>query len=180
MKFTLGEEPPSSDEIASEREQIKAHIRLIKKHDLLIAFLLIVGSSVVLGLAVYWTTGNLRDAAFAASVFPILGAALSLTGLVTAAGFRSTTVGLVELNNNLIALNPVSEADKNEIVKLSSRYDNVQAYCEKAQQQGRDLVNGELAMFWDWDSSTLAKQDKRKDFVDRARDSVHLRQQDAD
>lgn len=173
MKFTLGEEPPSADEIASERERIKAHIRLIKKHDLLVAFLLIVGSSVVLGLAVYWTTDNLRDAAIAASVFPLLGAALSLTGLVTAAGFRSTAVSLVELNNNLIALNPVSEADKNEIVKLSSRYDNVQAYCEKTKQQDRSLVNGELAMFWDWDSSTLAKQDK-------ARDSIRLRQEDAD
>jgi hypothetical protein len=55
----------------------------------------------------------------------------------------------------------------------------VESYCKKAEQLDREMVNGELAMFWDCDASTLAKQDKRKDFVDRARDSVHFDQEDA-
>lgn len=42
----------------------------------------------------------------------------------------------------------------------------------KVRELGRDIVNGELAMFWEWDTSTQAKAAKARGYVNQAKRSI--------
>jgi hypothetical protein len=172
MRFDLEDVPPAAEEIERERDRLSLEMRHLRRRDAALTSLLIIGFSVVAGLAVYWATDNVRHAAIAASVFPALGAALAATGLITAAGFRSAARRLIELNHEITALTPITAATRQELASLAGKYDRVRAYTRKVEALGREVVNGEMALFWDWDASTEAREDRAREFVKRARDSI--------
>lgn len=172
MKFHIDNVPPEPDEIARERARISADIKRLKQRDMAITFVLILLFSAGAAAAVYWATDNLPYAAIAGAVFPLVGAILALSGVVTAAGFRSQALALIELNHELIALLPISEDSRDEVAKLAHKYPKVQAYMGKVDAIPRELVNGELALFWEWDATTSAKGDRGRAFVEKARGIV--------
>jgi hypothetical protein len=47
-------------------------------------------------------------------------------------------------------------------------------YHEKILEQNREPVNGELAMFWEFDSSTQANTARGRDLLNKAKDTVSL------
>lgn len=71
-----------------------------------------------------------------------------------------------------MALKPISKSDNDVILELSKKYNIVESYRKNIEELSRECVTGELAMFWEWDTSTKAKMGKAKDFVDRASQSV--------
>lgn len=172
MNFVIDGMPPDADAITEERNQISARIKSIHRHDTIVTFILILLTSAALGAAVYWGTDNVKYAAISASVFPIIGVIMSLTGLTTATGFRSAVVRMGELNYNLVALNPVSKESYNDIESLARKYKQVEEYINRVKNLGRDVVNGELAMFWEWDSSTQAKTARKRAMLEKAKGEV--------
>jgi hypothetical protein len=50
----------------------------------------------------------------------------------------------------------------------------VYEYHEKILEQKRQPVNAELAMFWEFDTSTLANTARGRDLLNKAKDSVAL------
>lgn len=172
MNFFIDEIPPDVDAIKEERNQLSAKLKSIRIHDTIITFILIIITSAALGAAVYWGTGNFKYAAIAASVFPIIGVILSFTGLITAVGFRSAVLRMGELNYNLVALNPISNDSYSDVKKLAEKYKQVEAYLNKVKELDREVVNGELAMFWEWDASTEAKTARTRAMLGKAKDEV--------
>lgn len=172
MNFALESTPPTQQMLDSERLSVSAQIRLISGRDTLITFILIIISSAVTGMVVYWSTGNVRYAGIATAFFPILGTVLTMTGITKVAGFRSAALRLTDLKNELISLNPVSGESIKDIETLCSRYSTIDDYQKKIRASGRTPVNAELAMYWDFDASTQAKTARGRDFLDRARESV--------
>ncbi|MGH8248545.1 MAG: hypothetical protein ACREUU_19170 [Gammaproteobacteria bacterium] len=172
MEFHIDKPPPPLDEIDAEKIAIGRQMTHIRVRDNVITFVLIILTSVAIGFSVYWSTRSIQYAAIAASVFPILGAVLAVTGLISAVGFRSAARQMIELRHRLVALQPISEANRATIEELSGKYGEVASYLDKVIWVGRDLVNGELAIFWEWDASTKAKRERRRDFVDKARTSI--------
>lgn len=172
MNFALENPPPSSTVLDTEREHISAQIRHISGRDTVITFILILVSSAVTGLIVYWSTGNFGYAGAAAAVFPVLGTVLTLLGVTKVAGFRSAALRLTDLKNELISLNTVSADSMEDIETLAARYPIIQAYQRLLEASGRQPVNAELAMYWGFDTSTQAKTAKGRDFLDRAREAV--------
>ncbi|MEX2352536.1 MAG: hypothetical protein WD709_00010, partial [Gammaproteobacteria bacterium] len=75
---------------------------------------------------------------------------------------------LAELKTNLIALNPVSDNSINDINSLRSKYQRVDDYQKQVEAEGRPTVNGELAMYWEFDASTSAKSARGRDYLIRA------------
>ena len=144
-------------------------MKRIRAHDTVITFVLILVTSAVVSAVVYWVTGNVKYAAISASFFPIIGVLLSMTGLITVAGFRSAVLRMGELNYDLIALNPISKDSQSDIEKLSKKYKQVESYLKKVQELDRELVNGELAMFWEWDASTEAKTARKRAMLEEAK-----------
>ena len=168
MKFDIDSMPPGVDEIDNERKQISSEMKRIRLHDTVITFVLILVTSAGVCAVVYWVTGNVKYAAIAASVFPVIGVLLGLTGLITVAGFRSAVARMGELNYDLVALNPISRDSQGDIEKLVRKYKQVDAYVNKVKEKGRDIVNGELAMFWEWDASTEAKTARKRAMLRKA------------
>ena len=175
MNFTIDQTPPEEAVLSEEREHIAAQIRRIQQRDTIITFLLILTTSIAASLAVYWSTDNIKYAAIAFSVFPVIGVIMSLAGLITTVGFRSNAMRMIELRNEMIALNPVSEDSCGDVNKLSDRYAQVDIYRRKVADLDRPVVNGELAMFWEWDASTQAKTAKQRAYLESARESARER-----
>ena len=173
MKFSFDSPPPSAKEIAREHERISGLIRRIKRLDMMISMLVILITTIVACMAVYFTTGNVRMAAITASIFPVVGILLSVTGIISAAGFRSAARQLIELNHQMIELTPVSENAEEDVKKLAAKYLVVDDYWTKTTEMGRSLVNGELALFFGFDASTLGKMDKGKDYLSQAKRSMN-------
>jgi hypothetical protein len=172
MNFNIDNAPPGQDALDKERASITGEIKRLSTRDTLITITIIIFSSFLLGVIVYWSTDSFRIAGLSVAVFPVLGTILSLTGVTKAAGFRSAANSINELNNELVALNPVSEDSMQDIHTLSQRHNLVKAYQEKVVALGRPTVNGELAMYWEFDTSTLGKTAKGRDFLTKAKDSV--------
>lgn len=168
MDFTIDKAPPTDNEIAKEREFISGEVKRIKTRDTVISFIIILISSIAISFIVYWLMNSVKYAAIAAIIFPVLGIVLSISGITSATGFRSATLQLIELNNSLVALTPVSK-NNDDISDLSTKYKEIDAYRKKVEGLGRDFVNGELAMFWEWDASTAAKTARARNFVDKVK-----------
>ena len=173
MDFLIDQEPPSLEQIEAERTVIERRMKRIRLRDNFITFTLIILTSCAIGFTVYWSTRNIRYAAIAASVFPVLGTVLAMAGLISAVGFRSAARQMIELKHRLVGLQPISAANRSTIEELGGKYPQVEAYLDKVVWLGRDLVNGELAIFWEWDASTKAKRERGRDFVDKASKSVN-------
>lgn len=172
MEFHIEQPPPGPDEISWERAAIAVQIADTRRRDLIITMLLIIGSALIAGLVVYWTRHSFRDAAIAAAAFPALGVLLMKTGLISTAGFRSAALKLIQLNHALVALNFISEDSKDDIAVLEEKYPHVRTYCALVKGQGRELVNAELALFWELDAGTLGNMERRRDFVERAGETM--------
>jgi len=168
MEFIIDNMPPTEDEIAQERENINKELKRIKTKDNIFTSILIIAGSIILSLIVYWSTNNIIYAAMATVVFPVIGTLLSIFGVITVTGFRSFASTLNDLNHKFVALKPISKSDKDEILELSKKYNDVDSYRKKIEELGRELVTGEMAMFWEWDTSTRAKSEKARDFVERS------------
>jgi|GEM_PF-5318481 len=173
MNFVIDKAPPADEALREEREHISNQIKSIRNRDTVITFLLILLSSIGIAFAVYWSTNSVRDAAIAFSVFPVVGVIMSLAGVITVVGFRSNAQRMIELKNDLIAMNPVSEDSLDDVRNLSEKYVQVDIYRRKVDDMERPLVNGELAMFWEWDASTQARTAKQRAYLESARNSGH-------
>ena len=92
--------------------------------------------------------------------------------MITAVGFRSAVLRMGELNYNLVALNPISNDSYSDVKKLAEKYKQVEAYLNKVKELDREVVNGELAMFWEWDASTEAKTARTRAMLGKAKDEV--------
>lgn len=171
MDFIIDKSPPNDEAIKLEKERILVEIKQIKQRDTLISFIFIVIISVVMAALIYWTTDNITYATVAVLAFPVLSIILNLFGIAANMGFRSAEKQLIDLNHELVALTPISD-NNHDITNLSAKYKEVSDYRERTKEIGRHLVNGELAMFWEWDVSTMAKQDKAKAYVEQAKKSV--------
>jgi hypothetical protein len=172
MKFHIDEVPPAPEEMDRERSRLRAEMDHLKRRDMVITFVVVLVFSGVASAGVYWGTDNLSYAAITGAVFPLIGAVLALSGVVSAAGFRSAAQQMIELNHELIALVPISEDNRDEVQKLCRKYPKVQAYVTQVEAIPREVVNGELALFWEWDATTSAKGDRGRAFVEKARDIV--------
>lgn len=174
MNFIIDRAPPTEDEIQNERERIGKQIKRINTQDTVITFTLILVSSTVLSLVTFSYTNNVKFAAIAFSIFPIIGVVAALAGVITVVGFRSNAMRMIELRNELIALNPVSDDSMGDVRNLSEKYVQVDIYRRKVSDMGRSLVNGELALFWEWDASTQAKTAKQRAYLENAKESVDM------
>ncbi len=171
MEFTIEREPPTSEEILAEQQRLNELTRRIRTRDTVITFILILITSAVFAMVVYWSTDNIKYAAVAFSVFPTIGVVLGMAGLITAVGFRSNAMQVIELKNSLVALMPVGSDNEDSIRDLCRKYPQVEVYRRRVENMGRALVNGELAMFWEWDASTGAKQAKQRAYLNDAGNS---------
>jgi len=160
MNFDLKLNPPNADEIAGERVRVSAEMRRVRRQDNLVTAFIILSVSLLIGLAVYWTTRDLRYAGVAAAIFPLIGACLSVFGVITAAGFRSAAKRMIELDHQLIALSEISENSGGDVERLCAKYPPVARYVERVQKSQREITNGELATFWELDSSTEGRHMK--------------------
>jgi len=160
MNFDLQSQPPTTEEITGERLRLKKEIRRVRRRDNLVTAFIILSVSLLLGLAVFWTTRDLRYAGMAAAIFPLIGACLSVFGFITAAGFRSTAKQMIEFDHKLIALNEISENSGGDVERLCTKYPPVARYVARVHDSGREITNGELATFWELDSSTAGKHMK--------------------
>jgi hypothetical protein len=172
MKFNIDEAPPQPEEMDRERTRIRAEMKRLKRRDMIVTFAVILLFSAMASAAVYWGTDNVSYAAITGAVFPLVGAVLALSGIVSAAGFRSVALRMIELNHELIALVPISGDNREEVQKLVRKYPKVQGYVAQVEAIPRELVNGELALFWEWDATTSAKHERGRDFVEKARGIV--------
>jgi len=172
VNFNIDSKPPSQEVIDLEIKSISAEIKHLTARDTLITFILITLTSLVAGSVVFWTTGDYYYAGGAVTFFPVLGTVLSLIGVTKSSGFRSVDIKLGELKNSLAALNPVSNQDLKDIEKLCSTHKIVDGYYSRLKEEARTAVNGELAMFWEFDTSTMAKTAKGRDYLEKARNSV--------
>ncbi|MFT5133204.1 MAG: hypothetical protein ACI9SC_001673 [Gammaproteobacteria bacterium] len=174
MNFDIDTAPPSLDILEQERNALVNDIKHLTTRDTIITFLIIIFGSVVLGLIVYWQTDNIRYAGISVAVFPVLGTVLSLMGVTKSTGFRSAANSISELHNKFVGLSAVSTASMDDVKTLCSRHKLVNEYHATLEQQGRVSVNAELAMFWDFDSSTVANTARGRDLVKNAKKTVSI------
>lgn len=170
MEFNLDQPPPEESEIIKEREALTDTLRKVHNRDLIVTSILIIVTSAIVALAVFWFTGSIKYAAISSAIYPILSVVLHWVGITGSTGFRSAALKMIELNNSLIALKPIP-ADNADIQELSSKYNKIHEYAGKVNALGRQFVNAELAMFWEWDTSTQAKTAKARDYVHKARET---------
>ena len=171
MEFSIDQSPPSDEAIKAEREQVLARIKEVKLRDTILSFIFITVVSTLMAMAVYWTTGKSNYAIIAVLAFPIIAIVLHFFGIATNMGFRGAAKMLIDLNHDLVALSEVT-GENDDVTNLTKKYKEVDSYREQTKEIGRELVNGELSMFWEWDASTMAKQDKAKAYVEQAKKSV--------
>lgn len=167
MEFNLDVSPPGESEIIREREELTDKLRKVHNQDLILTSIIVLVTSAVVAFAVFWFTGSMKYAAMASAIYPILSVLLHWVGITGNTGFRSAAQKMVELNNSLIALKPLS-SDNADIQELTAKYEKVAEYADQVKKSGRDFVNAELAMFWEWDTSTQAKTARARDYVNRA------------
>lgn len=160
MQIDLNGAPPGAQEIATEKARVSATMRRVRLHDNLVTAFIILSVSLLVGLAVFWTTRSLRYAGMAAAIFPLIGACLSVFGFITAAGFRSAAKRMIELNHELIALTPISGNSRDDVTTLCAKYAPVARYVARVEEAGRGLTNGELATFYELDASTAGRHMK--------------------
>lgn len=160
MQIDLNGTPPAAQDIAAEKTRVSATMRSVRLQDNLVTAFIILSVSLLVGLAVFWTTRSLRYAGMAAAIFPLIGACLSVFGLITAAGFRSAAKQMIELNHALIALSPISENSRDDVDSMCAKYAPVARYVARVRDSGRELTNGELATFWELDASTAGRHMK--------------------
>ena len=172
MNFNIEKPPAALDSLEQERNKLASEIRSLTVRDTFITFMIIIFSSIVLGLIVYWQTDDVRYAGISVAVFPLLGTILSLMGVTKSTGFRSAANRINELHGELIGLSPVSDASMQDIRTLGSRHKLVNEYLNKVEQQERVSVNAELAMYWEFDSSTMANTARGRDLVNKAKDRI--------
>jgi hypothetical protein len=174
MNFNIEEAPPSPDTLETERAVITKEIGRLTSRDTLVTFLIIIFCSIMLGLVVFWYTDSIKYAGISVSIFPVLGTILSLMGITKSIGFRSAANRLGELHSDVIELSPVLDKSMEDIKTLCTRHMLVFEYHEKILEQNREPVNGELAMFWEFDSSTQANTARGRDLLNKAKDTVAL------
>jgi len=172
MIFLIDNLPPTVEVLETERALIQDQINSIATRDTVITFILIMLISLGSGMAVFWSTDNVRYAGIVAAVFPVVGIVMSMLGVTKVVGFRSAARRLTDLSNDLIALNPVSGGSIDDINTLRAKYKRVDEYQSQLEKEKRTAVNGELAMYWEFDASTSAKSARGRDFLDRARESA--------
>lgn len=171
MEFNLELPPPDESEIIREREAVTEKLRKVHQRDMIVTSVLVLVTSAIVALAVFWFSGSIKYAAIASAIYPILSVVLHLVGVTGNTGFRSAALQMIELNNSLIALKPIA-GENADIQELSSKYQKIADYVDKVKALGRDFVNAELAMFWEWDTSTQAKTARARDYVHKARESI--------
>ena len=172
MYFNIEEAPPTAEVLEQERNVLSGEIKRLTTRDTILTFVLIVFSSVILGLIVYWQSSNVMYTSIAISVFPILGTILSLLGITKSMGFRSIANTIAELQQDLIAVSPVPSASIKDVDTLSERHKLVKAYNKNVVELDRPTVNAELAMYWEFDSSTMANTARGRDLVQKAKDRI--------
>ena len=172
LEFSLEETPPTVEMIDKERAKVRREMNSITKRDTVITFILIILVSLLIGLIVYSATDNSMYAGMAVAFLPLLAVILSFVGITQAMGFRSAAIRLNDLNNDLIALNNVSDDNYRDIERLCRQHKMVESYQQAVIAINRSPINAELAMYWEFDSSTLAKTAKGRDFLEKARESV--------
>lgn len=171
MEFNIDLPPPEENDIIREREVVTEKLRKVHNRDLIVTSILVLVTSTIVALAVFWFSGSIKYAAIASAIYPIISVVLHLVGVTGSTGFRSAALQMVELNNSLIALKPIPGGNA-DIQDLSSKYESISEYVAKVEALGRDFVNAELAMFWEWDTSTQAKTARARDYVHKARESI--------
>lgn len=174
LDFSLEQTPPTVDMIEQERAEVLREMNSIIKRDTIITFFLIILVSVLIGLIVYSSTDNAMYAGMAVAFLPLLAIILSFVGITQAMGFRSAAIRLNDLKNDLIALNQVSDDNFRDIERLCRQHRMVDAYQQAVIASNRSPINAELAMYWEFDSSTLAKTAKGRDFLVKAKESVRF------
>lgn len=172
MEFSLDQTPPTVEMIEEERNKVLQEMNSITKRDTIITFILIILVSLLIGMIVFSSTDNSMYAGLAVAFLPILAIIFSFTGVTQAMGFRSAAIRLNDLKNDIIALNHVSDENYRDIERLCRQHKMVDAYQQAVIASKRAPINAELAMYWEFDSSTLAKTAKGRDFLVKARESV--------
>jgi hypothetical protein len=172
MNFTIDSAPPTLEILEQERNVLFNEIKRITVRDTLITFLIIIVSSLVLGLVIFWHTDNVRYTGISIAVFPVLGTILSLMDVTKSTGFRSAANNINELQNELIGISPIQNSSMKDIDTLTSRHKLVNEYHTKIEQQDRPAVNAELAMYWEFDSSTVANTARGRDLVNKAKERI--------
>ena len=170
MEFNLDLPPPEESEIIKEREAVTETLRRVHNRDMIVSSILILITSLMVALAVFWFSGSIKYAAISSAIYPVLSVVLHWAGVTGSTGFRSAALKMIELKNSLIALKTIA-ADNADIQDLSSKYAKIHDYAGKVNALGREFVNAELAMFWEWDTSTQAKTAKARDYVHKARET---------
>lgn len=170
MNFNIEKPPPALQSLEQERNKLAGEIRRLTVRDTFITFIILIFSSIVLGLIVYWQTDDAGYAGISVAVFPVLGTVLCLMGVTKSTGFRSAANRINELHSELIGLSPVADAGMKDINTLGSRHKLINEYLKKVEQQDRLTVNAELAMYWEFDSSTMANTARGRDLVNKAKD----------
>ena len=172
MNFTIDSTPPTLEILEQERNMLASEIKRLTVRDTLITFLIIIVASTVLGLIVYWQTGSVRYTGISVAVFPVLGTILSLLGITKSTGFRSAANNIAELHNDLIGISPIPNTSMKDIDTLTSRHKMINKYQSIVVEQDRPTVNAELAMYWEFDSSTLANTARGRDLVNKAKERI--------
>ena len=173
MDFYIDAPPPLQEDIDREKQLLDERIHSVKTKDMILTAIIVIFTSTVVALMVYWLTNSIKFAAISASIYPVISIVLNLFGITTNTGFRSATMRLIELNNSYISLKPVA-GDNADIPDLAGKYKEIASYVEKVRASGRDFVNGELAMFWEFDAGTQAKTARARNWVNKARGSIDM------
>lgn len=172
MNFNIEDTPPTLEILEQERNLLADEIKHLTFRDTLFTFFIIIIGSIVLGLIIFWQTASVRYTGISVAVFPVLGTILSLMGVTKSTGFRSIANNIAELHNDLIAINPIPNASMKDIDTLTSRHKLVNEYQANVIKQDRPTVNAELAMYWEFDSSTMANTARGRDLVNKAKDRI--------
>lgn len=128
MNFYIENEPPAAEILEQERNTLIAEIKSLTVRDTIFTFTLIIITSVLLGLGVFWYTDNIRYAGIAVAVFPTLGTLLSLLGITKSTGFRSAANSIAEKHNEFIGLSQVKNESLPDVATLSTRHKLVNEY----------------------------------------------------
>lgn len=172
MEFNIESAPPAIEILEQERNLLQGEIKRLSTRDTVITFVLMVLSSGVLGLIVFWQSNNLTYTGIAIALFPILGTLLSLLGITKSTGFRSAANRINELQNELIAVSPIPNTGFKDLETLCGRHKLIKTYHEKVEAMDRPTVNAELAMYWEFDASTMANTARGRDMVQKAKDRI--------
>jgi hypothetical protein len=174
MNFNIENGPPALKVLEKKRDIIAGDIKHLTTRDTIVTFVILIVCSILLGLVVFWYTDSMKYAGISVAVFPVLGTVLSLLGITKSTGFRSAANRISELHSDLIELSPVLEKSTKDVETLCKRHMLIYEYHEKVLEQNREPVNGELAIFWEFDTSTLANTARGRDLLNKAKETVSI------